>query len=65
MYIKTKDKKYEVNYKYAWLIVIGTIPAGIVGILTKDIIESISSVKIVGVSLLITAMMLFMVKDIL
>ena len=64
MYIKTKDKKYEVNYKYAWLIVIGTIPAGIVGILAKDIIESISSVKIVGVSLLITAMMLFMVKDI-
>ena len=64
MYIKTKDKKYEVNYKYAWLIVIGTIPAGIVGILAKDIIESIASVKIVGVSLLITAMMLFMVKDI-
>ena len=64
MYIKTKDKKYEINYKYAWLIVIGTIPAGIVGILAKDIIESISSVKIVGVSLLITAIMLFMVKDI-
>lgn len=64
MYIKTKDKKHEINYKYAWLIVIGTIPAGIVGILAKDIIETISSVKIVGVSLLITAMMLFMVKDI-
>ena len=64
MYIKTKDKKYEINYKYAWLIVIGTIPAGIVGILAKDIIESIASVKIVGVSLLITAIMLFLVKDI-
>lgn len=64
MFIKTKDKKYEINYKYAWLIVIGTIPAGIVGILAKDVIESIASVKIVGVSLLITAIMLFMVKDI-
>lgn len=64
MYIKTKEKKYEINYKYAWLIVIGTIPAGIVGILTKDIIESISSVKIVGLSLVITAIMLFIVKDI-
>ena len=64
IYIKTKDKKYEINYKYAWLIVIGTIPAGIVGILAKDVIESISSVKIVGVSLLITAIMLFLVKDI-
>ena len=64
MYIKTKDKKYETNYKYAGLIVIGTIPAGIVGIFAKDLIESISSVKIVGVSLLITSLMLFLVKDI-
>ena len=64
LYIKTKDTKYKTNYKYAWLIVIGTIPAGIVGILFKDVIESISSPKIVGVSLLITALMLFLVKDI-
>jgi len=64
LYIKTKDKKYSTNYKYAWLIVIGTIPAGIVGFIFKDIIESISSVKIVGISLLITSLMLFLVKDI-
>lgn len=32
--------------------------------LAKDIIESISSVKIVGISLLITSLMLFLVKDI-
>ena len=30
----------------------------------KDLIESISSVKIVGISLLITSLMLFLVKDI-
>ena len=64
MYIKTKENKYFENYKYAWLIVIGTIPAGIAGILLKDKIEAISSVKIVGISLLITACMLFMIKDI-
>lgn len=63
LYIKTKDKKYSINYKYAWLIVIGTIPAGIVGFLFKDLIESIGSVKIVGISLLITSLMLFLVKD--
>lgn len=64
LYIKTKDNKYEINYKYAWFIVIGTIPAGIVGVLFKDIIESISSTKVVGISLLITAFMLFLIKDI-
>lgn len=64
LYLKTKDKKYSTNYKYAWLIVIGTIPAGIVGILFKDLIESVSSTKIVGISLIITAFMLFLIKDI-
>ena len=39
-YIKYKDKKYKVNYNYAWLIVIATIPAGIVGLLFKSKIES-------------------------
>lgn len=64
MYIKTKKKDYKVNYNYAWLIVIATIPAGIMGLLLKDTIEGITSAKIVGISLLITAVMLFLVKDI-
>lgn len=64
MYIKTKDNKYKENYKYAWMIVIATIPAGLAGLLLKDKIEAITSPKIVGISLLITALMLFLVKDI-
>lgn len=63
-YIKTKDINYYTNYKYVWFIIIGTIPAGLVGLLLKDTIESVTNVKIVGVSLLITAIMLFLVKDI-
>ena len=63
-YIKTKDKKYHTNYKYAWFIVIGTIPAGIAGLLLKDTIESISITKVVGVCLLITALLLFLVRNI-
>lgn len=64
MYIKTKKYRYYNNFKYAILIIIGTIPAGIIGLLFKDKIESIGSVKIVGISLLITAFMLYMIKDI-
>ena len=64
MYIKTKKDKYKENYKYAWYIVIATIPAGIFGLLFKDTIESITSVKIVGISLLITAILIFMVINI-
>ena len=63
-YIRTKNKEYYTNYIYVWFIIIGTIPAGFFGLLLKDTIESITSTKIVGISLLITAFMLFLVKDI-
>lgn len=64
-YIKTKKEDYKENYKYAWLIVIGTIPAGIFGIILKDKIDLVSeNVKLVGIALLITALALFLIKDI-
>ena len=65
MYIKTKEKKYYTNFKYALLIVVGTIPAGIAGLLLKDHIANLSSnVKYVGIALLITALFLYLVKNI-
>ena len=64
-FIKTKNDKYKENYNYAWLIVIGTIPAGLFGIIFKDKIDLISNnVKLVGIALLITAFALFLIKDI-
>lgn len=64
MYIKTKEKKYKTNYKYAWLIVVGTIPAALLGLFVKDIIEEYFTTKLVGLMLIITALLLFMIKDI-
>lgn len=64
LYIKTKSNKYAESFKYCWLIVIGTIPAGILGLLLKDIIENnLSSVKITGFALLITALFLFIIRN--
>lgn len=64
-YLKTKEKKYYDNFKYCWLIVVGTIPAGIVGILFKDEIEKLlKTPKIVGASLIITAGFLYLIRNI-
>jgi len=65
-YLKNKENKYKNDYNYCWLIVLGCIPAGIIGVLVKkfeisDLLED--NVKIVGLSLLITALMLFIIKD--
>ena len=65
MYIKTKKSDFKENYNYAWLIVIGTIPACIFGLIFKDKIDLISgNVKLVGLALLITSLALFLIRDI-
>ena len=66
IYIKTKDKKSKSDYKYAWMIVLGCIPAGMIGVFVSyfDIFEKIeNNVKIVGVSLIITAILLFVIRN--
>ena len=65
-YIKTKDKKSKDEYKYCWMIVLGCIPAGIMGLLVSyfDIFDKIeNNVKIVGISLIITSILLFVIRN--
>ncbi len=51
------------DFKYAWLIVLGSVPAGVVGVLFKDVIESkLSNIKFLGIAFLITALLLYLVR---
>ena len=34
-YLKSKEKKYKEDYKYCWMIVLGCIPAGFMGLLVS------------------------------
>ncbi len=65
-YLKTKDKKYKNDYKYCWMIVLGCIPAGLMGLLVRKLelfakIEN--NIKIVGISLIITSILLFAIRN--
>ena len=65
-YLGGKKKEYKDKYNYCLLIVLGCIPAGIMGLVFSyfDVLDKISNnVKIVGVSLLVTSVMLFMVRN--
>ena len=65
-YSTTKNKKYKSKFNYCWLIVIGCIPAGLMGLVISklDIFDAIdNNVKIVGVSLLVTALLLFLIRN--
>lgn len=65
-YLKSHDKKYYYDYKYCWLIVVATIPAGLAGIIVEklglfDFLEE--NVRFVGLTLVITAAFLYFIKD--
>jgi len=65
LFIKTKKEEYKTNFKYCLLVVIGTIPAGLLGFIFKSKIEMLSSnIKIIGIALLVTALALFVVRKV-
>lgn len=63
MYIKTKEKKYKDNFIYVLLVALATIPAGLVGFIYKDAIESISNPATVGISLFVTAGLIYLIRN--
>ncbi len=65
-YIFNKDKrnKFQSDFKYCLLIIIGSIPVAIAGVLFKETLENIlNNIKILGFTFLITALSLLIVKN--
>lgn len=55
-----KEKEARNDFLYAWKLVVATIPAGIVGLLFKDVIEeAMQKPFYVGVALLFTSIVIF------
>ena len=66
LYLFKKEKQYLYDFRYCLLIVIGCIPAGLVGLVVSklNLLNAIdNNVKIVGISLLITAILLFVIRN--
>lgn len=65
-YLTKKDKTYYNDFTYVLLVVVGTIPAALLGLLVVklgifDFLEG--NIKFVGVTLLITGLFLYLIKD--
>lgn len=64
-YIFKKDKKAKDLFRYCMLIVVGTIPVGILGLIVKEPLENLlfKNVFLVGVGFLLTAVFLIIVMS--
>lgn len=63
-YIMTRDPEAKSEFRFAMFVIIGTIPAAVIGILFEDVIEATidQSVKVVGITLFITGVALWLIR---
>ncbi|NIK12891.1 undecaprenyl-diphosphate phosphatase [Alkalibacillus almallahensis] len=63
-YLFNRDEESKTDFRYAFLLVIATIPAGLLGVLLEDSIGEVTGkVKIVAISLILTAIALWIIRN--
>lgn len=62
-YITTREKKAEADFRFILYLIVGTIPAGVIGLLFNDYVEGLAGPKIVGVTLFITGIALWLIRN--
>ncbi|TRZ40565.1 UDP pyrophosphate phosphatase [Niallia circulans] len=62
-YLKTKDNKYKSDFRFVCFIIIGTIPAGVLGVLLSDFIAANVSMTTIAIMLFVTGIALFLIRN--
>lgn len=63
-YLRTREAEYKSDFMFIVYVVVGTVPAVVIGLLFLDQIEAyFSSVKTVAVSLLVTGVALWLIRN--
>lgn len=63
-YIRTKDKGYKSDFMFVLYILIGTIPAAVLGLLFNDVIAKyLTSLYTISITLLITGVALWLIRN--
>lgn len=62
-YLKTKDNKYKNDFRFVCFIIIGTIPAGVLGVLLSDFIAANVSMTTIAIMLFVTGIALWLIRN--
>lgn len=63
-YTLSREKRYQSGFYFIVFLVIGTIPAGVIGVLYGDYIsEHLKHIKVIGAALLMTGIALWLIRN--
>ncbi|MDN7240606.1 undecaprenyl-diphosphate phosphatase [Planococcus sp. N028] len=62
-YIKTKEPLFKSDFRFVLFIIIGTIPAGLLGILLNDLISESVSMTLIAMMLFVTGIALWLIRN--
>lgn len=62
-YIRTQEGRYKPDFLFVIYIVVGSIPAGVLGLLLSDIISASTSMTTVAIMLFVTGIALWLIRN--
>src|SRR5690606_24857187 len=62
-YLQTKEARYKSDFRFVLFIIIGTIPAGFLGVVLKDFIADSVSMTTIAIMLFVTGIALFLIRN--
>ena len=62
-YVKTKNSRYKSDFRFVCYIVVGTIPAGVLGVLLNDYIAENVSMTTIAIMLFVTGIALWLIRN--
>jgi undecaprenyl-diphosphatase len=62
-YIKTRNSRFQSDFRFIFFIIIGTVPAGVLGILLNDFIAENVTVTTIALMLFLTGTALWLIRN--
>ena len=63
LFIKTRDARYRADFNFALYVIIGSIPAGVLGVLLSDVIADSVSMTTIAIMLFVTGIALWLIRN--
>jgi undecaprenyl-diphosphatase len=63
LFIKTRDRRYRTDFNFALYVIIGSIPAGVLGVLLSDVIAESVSMTTIAIMLFVTGIALWLIRN--